>query len=206
MQLEKIEPRTRSKIAVGLALVIPLGTAMITPAFASGSGHDVSASIVVKAIDRNGHRRTLTAPATAMSIGSRAHGAEYQSDAHGVIRVPAGSYIVGADIVTPASGGHQVSETLIARTVRAAGRAILTLDARRGRKFSVSLLMSGAQLSVAGATLCAPALARGSRWPARASRLSTSSSLRRGRRTCGSPTAVAGTVLAEHCSISGAAE
>ena len=154
MQLEKFEPRTRSKIAVGLALVIPLGTAMITPAFASGSGHDVSASIVVKAIDRNGHRRTLTAPATAMSIGSRAHGAEYQSDAHGVIRVPAGSYIVGADIVTPASGGHQVSETLIARTVRAAGRAILTLDARRGHKFSVSLLMSGAQLSVAGATVC----------------------------------------------------
>jgi len=127
---------------------------MITPALASGSGNAVLASIVVKAIDRNGDRRTLTAPATAMSIGSRAHGAEYQSDARGVIRVPAGSYIVGADIVTPGSGGHQVSETLITRSVRAAGRTILTLDARQGHKLSVSLLMSGAQLADDGATLC----------------------------------------------------
>src|SRR5258706_231435 len=105
MQLEKFEPRTRSKIAVGLALVIPLGTAMITPAFASGSGHDVSASIVVKAIDRNGHRRTLTAPATAMSIGSRAHGAEYQTDAHGVIPVPVGTGGGGATANDAHAGG-----------------------------------------------------------------------------------------------------
>jgi hypothetical protein len=113
-----------------------------------------STSIVVKAIDRNGHRRTLTAPAIAMSIGSRAHGAEYQGDSRGVIRVPAGRYIAGADFVTPGSGGHQASETLIARTVNAVGRTILTLDARQGHRVSVSLLASGTRLAITGATLC----------------------------------------------------
>ena len=130
----------RSRIIVGLALVMVPGSGMLTPAFASGNGAAALASIVVKAIDRNGHR-TSTARPVAMSIGRRKRGAEYQADAHGVIRVPAGSYLVAADIATAGSGGRDESDTLIARTVRAAGRTILTLDSRRGRRVSVSLLM-----------------------------------------------------------------
>ena len=147
-------------MTAGFALGIIMAAGMLTPAFAGGTGNAVLASIVVKAIDRNGHR-TLTAPAIAMSIGTRAHGAEYQADAHGVIRVPAGSYLVAADIATAGSGGHEESHTLIARTVRAAGRTILTLDSRRGRRVSVSLLMPGAQPTLAGAALCG----RGAREP-----------------------------------------
>jgi hypothetical protein len=143
----------RSRIIVGLALVMVPGTGMLTPAFASRNGAAVLASIVVKAIDRNGHR-TSTAPPIAMSIGTRGRGAEYQADTHGVIRVPAGSYLVAADIATAGSGGHKESDTLIARTVRAAGRTILTLDSRRGRRVSVALLMPGAQPALAAAALC----------------------------------------------------
>jgi len=144
----------RAKFAAGLTLAIALGAGTLTPALAVPHPSAARALIVVKAIDRDGHRQALTTPAVAMTISRFRHGAEYFADASGVIRAAPGRYLVGAEVVTPARAGRKESTTLIARVVRVASKKIVTLDARTGRRVSVSLLVPGSTFGGVGATLC----------------------------------------------------
>ncbi len=152
-----LEPNMMFRVFAGLIVISALGAgslALAAPASAR-PGRVALKSVTVRAIDRNGHRAALSYPATAVALGRGQHGAEYLTNPHGVLRVPEGRYLIGADIETLGPDNQRISDTVAARAVLVSKDMTVTLDARHGHPVSVSLALSQAQAVSVGAKLCA---------------------------------------------------
>ncbi len=123
-------------------------------------------SVTVRGIDRHGQSVSMAYQVTAVSLTG---GQSYSSDGQGVLTIPAGTYAIGAAILTDGSGGQPASRTLDAQIVRARRSITVTLDARAGRLVDVSLSQPGSRPKWIDSSLCVSAgggveLARDQGW------------------------------------------
>lgn len=133
---------TACALTIGLML---LGTAVS----AAGDALVRAVQVRVEGINRSGH--LVNSPYAALVA---VNGATY-SYFGSPIRLPPGSYLVGAEIPDHVVSGEVVSSTLVVRNVRVEAAGVIRLNGRNGRLLAVSL--TGARATqdslIAGACL-----------------------------------------------------
>ena len=143
--------RQLSVIAAAGMVILGSGVTSAT-AVATGSGNSGRTyRVKVIEIDRDG--RTVDDGAGAAQVAGGI--GQYFTNQSGVLRLPAGTYVIAADIETMGSGDQFVSQTLAAavRTVR--GSFTITLDARAAKAVTATLAIPGAVEQDRTGTVCA---------------------------------------------------
>jgi len=154
-------------LAMSAAIGVPALTGTATASTARTARSDATqVSVTVRGIDRHGQSVSMAYQVTAVSLTG---GQSYSSDGQGVLTIPAGTYAIGAAILTDGSGGQPASRTLDAQIVRARRSITVTLDARAGRLVDVSLSQPGSRPKWIDSSLCVSAgggveLARDQGW------------------------------------------
>ena len=103
--------------------------------------------ITVRAIGRDGSPAQVGNGAVAVSLSANTPQSSYRSNLAGVLSVPPGKYLIGADIVS------SDDSTFAARAIKASRNETIRFDARRGVPINLSIDV-GAQDELAYAGLC----------------------------------------------------
>ena len=115
-----------------VAVVAVGGVSAVLPASAQADPTVRHYTVHIVTLDRLGHQVSSqpTVADSAQNVIS------YGSQS---VRLPAGRYVVGADIITGGQGSGPSSDTLVAKAIRVSGDATVRLDARTGKPMSVFL-------------------------------------------------------------------
>ncbi len=131
---------------------VVLGSGAVSAAALTDSGSS-SPRYAVKVVDIDRAGRTVDDGAGAAQVAGGT--GQYVTNQAGVLRLPAGTYVITADIETMGSGDQFVSQTL-ATAVRTVPRSLtITLDARSGKPVTSTLAVPGAAEQDRTGTVCA---------------------------------------------------
>ena len=115
-----------------VAVVAVGGVSAVLPASAQAAPAVRHYTVHIVTLDRLGHQ--VSSQPTVADSAQNVISFGIQS-----VRLPAGRYVVGADIITGGQGSVPRSDTLIAKTITVSGNVTVQLDARTGKPMSVFL-------------------------------------------------------------------